>query len=464
MGDRSLESLLFGKILIPASYALSGRHSLEILTELKRNETLSPEQVADLQWRKLQRLLVHAYQSVPFYRQRFDALGLLPADIHSMDDYARFPVLTRQDLADHLEEICSINVDKSQLLFSSTGGSTGQPVNYYHDARYAYEVASAGIWRAWSWAGIQPGDRHFYIWGGPREAKEARSWRKKVQFATLRRVFVDAFDLSPEKLDWVIAKAQEFRPKLIYGYVSSVVAVAQHFLHRRVRLDGVVAVMTTAERLLPEQRVTLTEAFGSQVFDQYACREVRSVASQCPHGKMHVNTDLNVVEFVPANALAAAPPQRIVLTPLDLYSFPLLRYVNEDFGSADECCGCGLPFPTMKVSIGRVSDNFLLPDGRLVHGEYFTHLVYGTVGIKHFQFRQVAPGLILFKVVWERPDAAEKSRSEINRLIVEAQAYLGADCKIELQEIEQIPLTASGKYRFTLSDVTATHKKTSDSQ
>ena len=276
-----------------------------------------------------------------------------------------------------------------------------------------------------------------------------------MQFSLLRRVFVDAFALTPAKLDWIIDKAREFRPRFIYGYVSSVAAIARHLLERQVKLAGVAAVMTTAERLLPEHRALLAEAFGCPLFDQYGCREVRSIASQCAHGSMHMETDLNVVEFIPDPGLLPQAPQRVVVTPLESYGLPLLRYVNDDLGIAAGPCDCLLPFPTMKLEFGRLSDNFLLPSGRLVHAQYFVTLVFGTSGIRQFQFRQTAPDHFLFKVVWEHPAAAEKTRPLLRYMIAGAEAYLGEGCKIELQEVEQIPLTASGKYRYVISDITS---------
>jgi phenylacetate-CoA ligase len=316
-----------------------------------------------------------------------------------------------------------------------------------------YEVSAAGIWRAWSWAGIRPGDRHFYIWGGPREIREARTWRWKLKHLLLRRIFVDAFDLTESRLEEAARKAGAFRPELIYGYSSSVTAFARFLIDRSMALRGVRAAMTTAERLLPEQREVIGRAFNCRVFDQYACREVRSVASECTHGGLHINTDLNVVEFTSSPGQAGNDLKMIILTPLELYGFPLLRYVNEDYALPGKPCSCGLPFPTLTLQIGRVSDNFVLPSGRIVHGEYFTHLVYGFKGIKQFQLHQVANDLIIFRIVCDKSHSPETTLAQVKELIGEAEAYLGEGCRIRLEEVDEIPSTASGKYRFTLSDI-----------
>lgn len=448
------ERALFGRGLLPLSYRIAGRTSLRLFQELVRNQTLHPEQVADLQFRKLKALLEHAYRNVPFYRRRFDEVHLQPADIRSLDDYAQLPILTKRDLRENLEDLVATNV-KSVVLFS-TGGSTGAPVDYYHDARYAYEVASAGMWRSWLWAGFYLGERHLHIWGGPREAKESRSIKRRLTHFLLRRLFIDAFDLSDQNLsDWMRG-AKKFRPVFVYGYASSVAALASYVRQKGEYLPGIRAAMTTAECLLPQQRQVISEAFGCKVYDQYACREVRSVASECSHGSLHVATDLNVVEFLDLPDQPPDAPKLLALTPLELWGAPLLRYVNEDYGLPGTPCDCSLPFPAMQLKVGRISDNFLLPSGRLVHGEYFTHLVYGVQGIQQFQFHQIARDRILFRIVTDPVSFDTESEHIVRQLVTEAETYLGEGVKIELMAVNQIPLTASGKHRFTLSDVNST--------
>jgi phenylacetate-CoA ligase len=439
--------------VIPFSYAIAGRNSLGLLHELESNQKLSKDEVTGIQLGKLKRLVKHAYDHVPFYRKRFAEVGAKPEDIQGLEDYERLPLLTKRDLREHLEEIVARNFDKRTLVYSSTGGSTGVPVNYYHDTRYMFEVSAAGMWRAWAWAGIKPGDRHFYVWGGPREIDEAQSFSWRLKHWLLRRVFLDAFNLTGSKLEWAAHRAQTFRPKFIYGYTSGVTAFAKYVLSHYQPLSGVRAAMTTAERLLPEQREIINSAFGCRVFDQFACREVRSVASECEDGSLHINTDLNVVEFINHPRNYVNNLKMLVLTPLELYGFPLLRYINEDCATPGKPCSCGLPFPTLTLQIGRISDNFTLPSGRIVHGEYFTHLIYGIEGIRQFQFHQVAHDRIIFQVV---PNTINDTTilAELKVRIGEAEAYLGEGCRIELREVTHIPMSASGKHRFTLSDVT----------
>ena len=110
----------------------------------------------------------------------------------------------------------------------------------------------------------------------------------------------------------------------------------------------------------------------------------------------------------------------------------------------------------MRLEIARTSDNFIFPDGRVVHGEFFTHLMYGSDGIVTFQFHQTAPDKIILSVVAGSGDS--KSREDkIRESIRQIQAICpGHLIQVEVREVAEIPLSAAGKYRFTRSDVSAT--------
>jgi phenylacetate-CoA ligase len=107
----------------------------------------------------------------------------------------------------------------------------------------------------------------------------------------------------------------------------------------------------------------------------------------------------------------------------------------------------------MTLEVARVSDNFLLPDGRVVHGEFFTHLMYGSEGIRTFQFHQTAPDRItLWIVPDDASDAAARSRVA-GEAVRQIQALTTAPMTVEVRETSAIPVSQAGKHRFTRSDV-----------
>ena len=166
---------------------------------------------------------------------------------------------------------------------------------------------------------------------------------------------------------------------------------------------------------------------------------------------MHVNADFVVLEVDRARA-GAAPP--LILTSLWNYAMPFIRYRNEDCADlVAERCGCGNNFPLMTLQVARVSDNFVMPDGRVVHGEFFTHLMYGSEGIRTFQFHQTARDHICLWVVPDGAAAAPARTRVLEGAVRQIKALTAAPLTVEVRETDAIPLSLAGKHRFTRSDV-----------
>ena len=205
--------------------------------------------------------------------------------------------------------------------------------------------------------------------------------------------------------------------------------------------------MSTAECLYPHQRQLIEEVFGCRVFDQYGSREIWSIASECNHGRLHVNSDLNVVEHV----LMQGEIPNLVITPLHNYGMPFLRFVNDDLAAArPDPCACGLPYPTIDRVQGRSSDNFKTPDGRIVHGTYFHHLMYGLDGVAQYQFVQRSLSDVTLSVVRAAgfDESTSRALDTVGRKFAQ---YFGFPLKTEFVDV--IHPTPSGKTRFTISHV-----------
>ena len=96
------------RVLYPAyETGLRRRHTLAYLDSYQRDQWLTPEQIATLQWERLQQLLEHCQREVPYYRRRWRELGIEVSDIRNLDDYAQLPLLTKADIREHFEQLTS---------------------------------------------------------------------------------------------------------------------------------------------------------------------------------------------------------------------------------------------------------------------------------------------------------------------------------------------------------------------
>jgi phenylacetate-CoA ligase len=104
----------------------------------------------------------------------------------------------------------------------------------------------------------------------------------------------------------------------------------------------------------------------------------------------------------------------------------------------------------LKKVVGRTSDSIRTREGRIIHGEYFTHIFYGLNGVRRFQFIQESYDNYVVKVQLTHDADTTKIREAI---IKECTTVLGNATRITIEFVDEIPVTTSGKFRFTISKI-----------
>jgi phenylacetate-CoA ligase len=445
---------LSGQLLFRLTLAMRGSRSLHILSEIRSTPTASPDEIQADQLTRLSALLASAESHVPYYREMFRTLGCRSRDIRSLKDFAAIPVLTKEIIRERSKDLVREDMPKEKMLVGNSGGSTGVPLSFYRD-QSVLDAAGAGTYRTLLQAGWEPGDMIAFFWGWNNQLDTMRSYEFELRQRLRRSYQFDPFQSGPENMDRWLDKFDAIKPKVVLGYASTVARFAAHAESRKRRLPPIAGVFTTAEKLYSHQREALSRVFGCQVYDCYGSSEVINIASECPRGRMHVNTDFVVLE-VDRTGVSPGEPAPFIVTGLWNHTMPFIRYRNEDCGDLmDGVCDCGSHFPLMQLRISRVSDNFTLPGGKVVHGEFFTHLMYGSEGIAMFQFHQTAIDAITLWIVPGPGDPSARKNS-IQRAIEEVgKLDSSGGIRVQVKETEAIPLSATGKHRFIRSDVPA---------
>src|SRR5436190_16792795 len=93
------------RAVYPLKEAVLRRRTLAIAAELGQSERLSRDELLELQTERFGRILRHAYEHVPYYRRLFDSRGLSPEDIRSPADLPRLPILTKEIIRRHRDEL-----------------------------------------------------------------------------------------------------------------------------------------------------------------------------------------------------------------------------------------------------------------------------------------------------------------------------------------------------------------------
>jgi len=438
---------LIGRALLDVTQRLRGSRSLTIFREIKSAPYATEAEARASQLRQLRALLAHAEARVPYYRELFKSLGFRSGDVRSLDDFSKLPVLTKDIIRERQRDLIRDDVPLESLAQHHSGGSTGVPLTFYRERAYM-DASEAGTFRNLAQAGWHPGEMVAFFWGWNDSLTNMPRWKFELR-QTVRRMYqFDPFRSGPAEMNRWVERWKTLDARVALGYASTIARFAEYVEQSGARVAPLRGVFTTAEKLYPQQREVISRVFGCKVYDCYGSSEVQNVAAECPRGAMHVNADYVVLEVDDAGS-----PAPFLVTSLLNYAMPFVRYRNEDCGDLVEGrCGCGNNFPLMKLNIARVSDNFVFPDGRVVHGEFFTHLMYGSEGIATFQFHQTAPDAI---DIWIVPGPGQQAAREhaVKSAVEQIKGLTPAAVKINVRETDAIPLSSAGKHRFTRSDV-----------
>ena len=457
------------------------------LDELLRNQALSREQLLDKQARDLADMVAWAVANTDYYAERFggDVLaalaqampprspsrpppraggGIAPspsgesgapspltgrARVGSV--FSTLPILTKDDVRDHLDALLSRDArDRARL--GHTGGSTGKPLAFWYDDA-KHELMRAGMCRSYMMSGWRPGQKILNFWGARQDVVAGGVFGRQLgaglaDFIAAERT-IPAWEYSEANLHAWASAIQAYRPTLLQGYASALTEVARHVLAERMPMPrSLIGVYSTAEMLDDQQRELMQRAFGCKVFNQYGSREVPNMACECRHGNMHVFTDMVYLESRPMDG-----EDRLLVTSLTNRLMPFIRYDIGDSGRLlDGDCGCGSPFPLMAMGMCRRNDLILARDGKRIHPSYFNRLLYGLTQIRQYQWVQRGMDRIDLNLV-----APERlAETVVSDLAARLRAEVDPDMTLQVNYLEDIPRTVSGKHRYVIGmDATA---------
>lgn len=400
---------------------------------------------------RVSRTIAEAARHIPFYRELWGGRGVLGAAEKGNVELTDLPVLTKYKLRDGFDLLRHPTFAARGVQVRTTGGSTGEPVRFSQQRGYIERATGRGL-RSLTWGGWILAERTAMVWGGPNEVQLAGGiwgWAKAV--VTNRRVF-DAFRTGADVYRAWVEEWERWRPRFVIGYASALDGVASYVLDAGTTIKGVATVFSTAEKLYSHQRARIEQAFGCPVRDQYGSREVLAIAAECTRGSMHAYLDSAFVELVPHDGSSA-----IAVTQLDNPAMPLIRYLNGDLAEWRQSrapCECGLLYPVLHQIVGRSSDLFRLPGGRIVHGEFFTHIMYDVRDVVAFQFYQGRDGNIVLFVVLTPSAHRENAERTLKSLLQKLPNQLSVNVSVELRIVPKIPRRGQGKHRFTISELT----------
>ncbi len=300
--------------------------------DLDRIEIASRDEITALQTERLAWSLAHAYENVPRYRTKFDAAGVHPSDFRTLDDLARFPFTTKEDLRETYP-FGLLAVPREQVIrLHASSGTTGKPTVVGYTAK-DIKTWSDVVARSIRAAGGRKGDMVHVAYGyglftgglGAHYGAE--------------RLGCTVVPMSGGQTDKQILLLQDFRPDVLMCTPSYALVIADECDRLGVdpRTLSLKCGIFGAEPWTEAMRQEIEDRFAMDAVDIYGLSEVMGpgVASECVETKdgLTVWEDHFYPETIdPVNGKVVPDGERgeLVFTSLTKEAMPVIRYRTRD--------------------------------------------------------------------------------------------------------------------------------------
>ena len=431
-------------IVWPAVPTYKDRLMLALAHQLQHTQWWPPELLARMQMRQLRALSMHAAQTVPFYRDRLDAVVGGGEDDLTWQAWRRIPVLRRSDIQASGPALVSgaHPGDHGGISDVETSGSTGRPISVKRNSVSAlYFRASSLRYHLWHRRDFSGRVAGLLALSGTH-AEEKLAGRTLNWLPGYASGPMQQFDITRpfnEQFEWLIKQD----PDYLLVAPSVLRAVLERCRDTGARLPRLRQVSTLNETLDAEVRDLCDEVWGVPLSDAYSAEEVGMIAYQCPdHPCYHVQAESLLVEVLdkdgrPCRQGAAG---RVVLTDLHNFTMPLIRYEIGDYAEVGPPCACGRGLPVLARILGRSRNMLTLPSGDRIWPK-LPELLNIPV-LRQIQVIQRSLTEMELNLVVDRP-LTEVEEGELRHDLTETfrQSF-----SYKISYVDQVPRSASGKF------------------
>ena len=415
--------------------------------QYQKRERFTIEQWKAWQGECLKVLLPACTNHVPYYRDHWNEMqkrDALNGNLRSL------PLLEKGPLRADPKAFLREDMHPFRTQVSLTSGSTGTPISSYFTIPEVRQSLALREVRSAGWAGVSFSMPRA-TFSGRMVEPDPDSGGPFYRFnAVEKQVYQSAFHLRPDTSLQYIEAMNRHKIKWATGYAVSYYLLARFMLENNIPAPNLRAIITTSEKLTPEMRAVMEQAYSCRIYEEYSTVENAIFASECSDGRLHVSPDVAIVEILRPDGSACDSEEagEVVVTGLSRVYQPLIRFRLGDVAMWDsEPCPCGRQMPVIKEVIGRVEDVVIGPDGRQLvrfHGVFVNqhHVHEG-------QIIQEALNFIRVKVV----PTDDFGPQDIQDIVQRVQQRLGEQVRVEVEPVAKIPRTKAGKFQAVISNI-----------
>ena len=333
-----------------------GRGYQESRDSYARREAFTRVQWEGWRSKELKELLSIAAEQVPYYRKTWSPEQRRAANSGALRE---LPLLPKEPIRRAPKDFLRADKRLRHPFIFHTSGSTGTPIATYWSAYEMRKSMAIREARSTGWAGVSfrlPRATFSGRMVEPLATSEGPFYRFN---AVEKQVYLSAFHIRPDTVPAYVHALQKHQVQWCTGYAVSFYLLARFLLEAKLPPLRLKAVITTSEKLTPEMREVMSEAYGCRIYEEYGTVENSLFASECEAGRLHVSEDIGIVEILRADGSACLPGEigEVVATSLLRHHQIFVRYRLGDLACWDpEDCPCGRKMPVIKDVVGRLED------------------------------------------------------------------------------------------------------------
>jgi len=428
----------------------------------KKIRELPLEEIKKIQWKKLKKLIQHAYMHSKFYQESFKSINLTPNDIRSYEDFKKIPIIDRKILKRNYNKVKNIDCFTQEYIVTFTSGSTGEPFAFLIDKnREAINTHSAFMLNK-EMVGIDPFKKNNELMIKAEPINEIKNLydaenNNKGIFRRIKYYFgsetfgIKSLDIKKENIESISSIIKKNNIVGIYGYSSNVLSLARYFkeLNIKVNLDYIILM---AESLLKQQKELISKTFHCPIYTDYGASECMRMGFECnQHNGYHMDLFNYYFEYLDDNGNTVEPGEEanIIVTNLNNYIFPLIRYKIGDLCIfSNERCSCCNNYPIVNNITGRISEVIKLDSNSEISICNF-HVFFEYLFEYIIQYQIIIDEKskkIVIKIIPNKKIEKEKI-DEIKKDILKLINY-SADIEIKL--VKKIPFGEHGKTKILI--------------
>ncbi len=428
----------------------------EIYEYMQKAQWNSLEKNKKIQREKLFNLVEYTIGNIAYYKKIADARNIKISKETILKDIKKFPILTKEIIRKEFENLYD-HLGKDRLITNTTGGTTGQPIEFFQNKNFK-DYAAANKMLFANWCGLENGDLTIMLWGSERDILERKKSINDFLFEKfMNNIILNSFDMSEKRMKIYADLIAEKNPKLIIAYVQSITELSRYIIANEYKFKRPINVMTSAGTLYGFQRNIIKQAFGGEVFNKYGSREVSDLACECEkHEGLHLNIFTHYMEILDKNLNEVKKEGEvgdIYVTSLENCAMPFIRYkIGDQSQVTNKICSCGRGLPLIKHIVGRHIEALRNSKGKFIPAEFFIHfigVVFNKGFIDRFQVIQKSPSEIDVRVVIKNKEQFKKAVPEIEKSI--KKVFEDGNLIINWLYEKEINSDASGKYRYVIS-------------